>query len=987
MRTLHTIIFALIHLAVLPALAFAQASITGVVRDTSGAVLPGVTVGASSPVLIEKVRTAVTDGSGQYRIVDLRPGPYSVTFTLPGFSTVKRDGIELAGSFTATVNAEMRVGAVEETITVTGEAPIVDVQTVARQAVMTKEVLDALPAGRNFRLYAVFIPGMSGGGADVGGQTQTTRGTVSIHGGNGNDQRVMVDGVTIRNVAGTGAISNFVPDHGTAQEVTVNYGASSAETMTGGVTFNLIPREGGNRFNGSFFATHVTESFQGNNVTQELTDAGLGVPNRLKVLTDINPTAGGPIRRDKLWFFASGRYQQTDRYVAGLWENLNAGDPTKWTYEPDYAHQTASTLYVLSGNARLTWQATPRNKFNFFFERQKRDEDSNGLPNSNESSFHWGFPRLWFGTASWTSPLTNRLLLEGRLSHRTEDIDNYYPPAGDVYRSLIRVTEQAGIIPGLVYRGKGIPNDTSLGSYRSEDYAEVQMKASMSYVTGAHAFKVGFSNLKGSILIDSRDVDSNTSYRFNNGVPNQIWERQTTFEDLPGGVRAELGVYAQDKWTIKRLTLNPGIRFDYINTGWGDFHLGPTVLLPNRDITFHDETFYNFKDLSPRLGSTYDLRGNGKTAVKVNLGRFIGAVNPTAGNWIAERMIERVTRSWTDANRNYIPDCDLTNPLTQDLRAGGGDFCGTISDLRFGQAISQNNDPATQRGWFQQPYNWEFSAGVQHELAPRMGMEVSYFRRWYGNFTVTDNLAVAATDFTPFSVTAPTDARMPDGGGYVVSGLYNLNPNRVGLVNNYVTLAKNFGERIEHWNGVDVTMNARPREGMLLQGGISTGRTTTDDCDIRASLPEINPVNPFCHVTTAFLTHVKFLGTYLVPKVEVQIAAAFQNLPGPAITNNVIYSNAEVQPSLGRPLSGNAANVTVSVLRPGTMYGERLTELDLRFSKIIRIGQTRVTANLDLYNALNGSAVRTLSSAYNSWLRPTAILDARLVKISGQFDF
>ena len=212
-----------------PAPAFAQGSITGAVKDATGALLPGVTVEASSPALIEKVRSVVSDGAGQYRIVDLRPGTYTVTFTLPGFGQHKREGIELTGSFTASVDAELKVGAVEESVTVSGEAPIVDVQTVTQQRVISKEVIDAIPAGRGQSALAVLIPGMVTGGQDVGGQNTQSLSAISIHGGRGTDQRQTVDGLTLRNVAGQGNSTNTVVDIGSSQEMTVDYAAGSAE--------------------------------------------------------------------------------------------------------------------------------------------------------------------------------------------------------------------------------------------------------------------------------------------------------------------------------------------------------------------------------------------------------------------------------------------------------------------------------------------------------------------------------------------------------------------------------------------------------------------------------------------------------------------------------------------------------------------------------------------------------------------------------------
>ncbi|PWT82268.1 MAG: hypothetical protein C5B57_08945 [Blastocatellia bacterium] len=990
MRPLKALALGVVSSILFPATAHGQGSITGIVRDTSGAVLPGVTVEAASPALIEKVRTAVTDGTGVYRIVDLRPGAYTLTFALTGFSTVKREGLELTGSFTATVNIELRVGALEETVTVTGESPIVDVQNTARQRVMSQEVLETVPAGRNYRMLAVLIPGVTAGVQDVGGQNTLQLGTVQIHGGRGTDQRVMIDGVTIRNGTVEGAIANFIPDMGSTQEMTVDYAAGSAETMTGGVLVNHIPREGGNRLTGSFFATGANSSFQGSNLTQELTDLGLRTPNSLYSVYDYNPSAGGPIMKDKLWFYSAARWQANKRYIAGLWDNLNAGDPTKWTYDPDYNHQAVFALTQSSVNTRLTWQASTKNKFNVYYEHQTRDYNNTGTGLSPESNQHWVFPRLRTFSGGWTATLTSRLLFEVRAATRAEDIRDIFPTnPSDPYRTLIAVTDQGGLIPGLRYRGKGVATDTAYSTFGDNHLDMGEIKTALSYVTGAHAFKVGFNNIWGQNILNSYDIASATTYRFLNGVPNQIQQRTTEYGPLTGGVQAEMGLFAQDKWTLGRLTLNPGIRFDYFRSGYQEFHLGPNLFAPTRDFTFPATTWYSFKDVSPRLGASYDLFGNGKTAVKANLSRYVLAIFPLDGNPAAFRLVNRVTRAWTDANGNYTPDCDLGNFLQQDLRASGGDFCGTISDLRFGQTIpSRTYDPATLVGWGTRPDNWEASAGVQHQVSNRVGLEVGYFRRWFGNFRVTDNRAQAPGDFSPFTITAPVDTRLPGGGGYAVTSLYNLNPNKVGQVDNYDTLASNYGTQIEHWNGIDFSVNARPQRGVILQGGVSTGRTSTDNCDILAKLPEINPVGmPYCHVDTAFLTQVKFLGTYTVPKVDLQVAATFQSLPGPQITADYLATNAEVQPSLGRPLSGGAANVTVNLVAPGTMYGERLNQLDLRFVKLLRFGRVRTSINFDLYNALNGNAIRTVNLNYASWLTPTAILDARMFKIGAQLDF
>ena len=388
MRGLRVIVASLaIVLLGVPAIVSAQASIAGQVKDASGAVLPGVTVEASSAALIEKVRSVVTGGTGQYRIELLPPGTYTVTFALPGFSTVKRDGIELTGTFTATIDADLRVGAVEETVTVSGETPIVDVQSATRQRVIDRELIDKLPAGRSPFAQMALIPGVTvaANNQDVGGATQLSGAiAMQVHGTNGNSQLLMEDGLSTAALVSP-ANSQITFNMAATQEIAVDYSAASADNNAGGVKMNIIPREGGNTFNGTLFVNGTTGALQGNNFSGELQKAGLRSPDAIHRLYDVNPGFGGPLLRDRLWFYASGRRAIASRWAAGEFYDRNFNNPTAWTWEPDTNRPVSNDSDVNDARLHLTWQALPKLKVGGLYVQQTARNwpsvrDSNGSP-------------------------------------------------------------------------------------------------------------------------------------------------------------------------------------------------------------------------------------------------------------------------------------------------------------------------------------------------------------------------------------------------------------------------------------------------------------------------------------------------------------------------------------------------------------------------------------------------------------------------------
>jgi len=965
----------------LPVVASAQATISGVVKDASGAVLPGVTVEASSPALIEKVRTTVTDGTGQYAIPDLRPGIYSVKFTLTGFAAVEREGVELSGTFTARINADMRVGGLEETIKVTGETPVVDVQSTQQERVLDREVLDALPNAGLRTALGVLIPSVDFRRQDVGGAgVRAVTGNMVAHGARSEDAGTTLNGMSLASF-GTGAATAtiFMNPMG-IQEMTIDTGSNDAELHAGGVRTNYTLREGGNTFHGVVFGAYAPGKLQSDNLTDSLIARGLTEPNNIKANWDINPAFGGPILRDKVWFFGAARYNVTADYVAGLYWNKNTNDPNAWTYEPDKSRRVWNEQKQPDEQVRVSWQATPRNKLGGTYYNTSYCF----CPTDASATLSWEagqraeYPFQRLVTGDWTLPLTSRMLIETNgLIYKSQS--NRIPWSG-LAQGIIPVQEQN---TGMRYRAADM--------YRVQDQSVYNISGAFSYVTGAHAIKVGGSDKFGDL--GQREYDlSPVSYRVRGGVPNRITER--ALGTWRANVDADLGLYAQDRWTRSKLTLNYGVRYDYFASSYPAQHIGPTTLAPNRDITFPAQPGLGaLHDLSPRLGAAYDLFGDGKTAVKVSLNRYVLAMGPDV-TFIqlanpSRNLVTSATRTWTDANRDFVPQCDLLN-----VRSNGE--CGALSNENFGTVVTNlSYDKDTLTGWGKRNFNWEVSAGVQRELVPRVSAEVTYFRRWYGNFVLVDDLAIGPADFDKFTLTAPKDPRLPGGGGYPVEG-YDIKPAKFGVAAQpYVTLSRKYGKQQDYWDGIDATINARPREGLFFQGGVSTGRRVEDNCDVVTKVDNPNPL--YCHREEPMLTFVKGYGSYTIPKVDVQISGTYQTKPGPLVLALYTATNAEVAPSLGRNLSGAAPTVDVHLLAPGPytttnggsgqVHGERLHQADFRFSKLLQFGGTRARANVDVYNALNSSAVLLQNDTFGDWQRPTEILIARFVKFSVQFDF
>jgi len=755
----------LILLCLLPCLASAQSTISGVVRDATGAVVANATVEAASDVLIEKARSVTTNAEGRYAIVDLRPGTYTVTVTLAGFTTIKQT-VVVPANVSVPVDAELKPGSVGETVTVQAREATVDVENVAHPETLTRAEMDVLPTGRYMQSIASYVPGAHLNLPDIGGSQQIEQNYISIHGNLSKEDVYMYDGMLINTVYLDGQIQQYV-DNATIQETTYQSSNNTLDSSGGGMFTNIVPKDGGNQFHGNFFGggSGGSNFWQGNNLDKTTTLRGLTAQDKIVKIEDFNGSLGGPIKADKLWFIVTGRRQVTF---------TQAGASTYPDGKPGIQDG-----YITTGSVRLTYQMNAKNKLTYFWLRDWKDKPHEIIDGGQEgfvpadpsvaSTLRHNDP-YYIMQAKWTSTLTPKMITDVgmSLSHL-----NYV----DIYQGGINQAPNTAAWYALTTaRDLGTLRRYFAG--RSNQYFQTARSfftAYSTYVTGSHQIRFGAQYSFGPFHY-SVTQNGDGYMQFTNGLPTSFVAINTPYYQWPR-LDADVGLFVMDTWHFGRFSLTAGVRWEYLSGEIEAENAPAGRFVPAR--TVPQTTCSTIKGMScwknwaPRIGLVYDVFGNHKTALKAGFGKYnvqystgftnnfnpmVGLTLPVTWNFPSPTAAGSPCTPTTFAgivapNPNCFPTGGFSG--SNALAGVGAGTLGPTTNPSFGSVAAGtgvNLDPHWHRA-----YDFQYNAGIQQELRSGITLNFNWYRRSLYQQTQITNYAVPFSAWTPVNITNPLD--------------------------------------------------------------------------------------------------------------------------------------------------------------------------------------------------------------------------------------
>jgi hypothetical protein len=909
-----------------PAFSQSESSIVGVVSDASGATLSGVNVEVAGSGLIGSTRKTTTDSGGRYRIVDLRPGTYVVTFSNAGFRTLKRENINLAASFSATVDGTLEIGEAKQEVTVTLDAPLVDVQDSQTETVIDRKALDSIPTGHDIFAVGQLIAGVTTSTPDVGGTTGMQQATLQVHGSSGNDNVFMVDGMWIQHTGYGGNQTGAYFNDNLMQDIVYTTSTLPAEAPIGGIQINMIPREGGNQFHGSIFGSGATSAFQSDNLTSSLISQGLTAQNKIDTIYDLNPGIGGPILKDRLWFYGSFRRWGANNYLANTFtpEGTQALDDNRLT---DIA-------------LRLTGQITKNQRLTVSYDRgfKFRGHRPNNLITASFSDpIADVVQKTWMnyiGQAKWTFTPTSKLAVEAGMTIMPVNYNLGFEP---------------GVQPNVVAAYDQVTSTITRASPR-EDFDRALMRSymgSVTYVSGRHSLKTGVQARTG-FEQEAFVMNQDMLQIYNNGVPNSIRLYNTPLTHREN-MTVDLGLYLEDSWKIsKRVTLNPGIRFEHMDmslpqqSSTGGMWAPPTTQQAESGLI-------DWNTISPRFGVAWDVFGDSKTAIRGGVSKYDRLEGTTLIQNINQNFLSYSTCPWTS---NVLP-----TTLAQVQNIGCTGFTNNLSHL----------DPGIKR-----PYQMEYTVMAQRQIGDRTAVSVGYYHRTFYDLYGIVNTLVPSTSYTPVMITNPI-TQQP-------FTVYNQLPSTLGQTS---LLEKTLPNLNQHYNGIEFQANTRFSKGTLFGSftygkdyGTPDGSTTSNDFNNPNNL-----INLAGNLGYDSPYQFRVGGSYSIWR-KMQLSGTLRENSGlpQSRTYNVTQS-----------LVPGLTQVTQAVLvAPSGAYRYPWQNLlDLRFSRSFSYKERfQFEPVADLFNVFNSSAVTAAVTTIGpSLLKPSNIDFGRMARFGGKVTF